>query len=87
MSPIDNSTFAWLVYCDWLDENGGDAAELRAELADPDTNQWCFDFWSGGVGVDDGGGGVGSTSAAGVGSIGGNVAGVVGVGVGGIGDE
>jgi len=87
MNPIDNSDFAWLVYCDWLadHERYTEEQEIRENITNPDTNNWDYEyrFVGGGVG---GSGVVGSVGGFGgsVGSVG-SVGGFGGFGVGGVG--
>jgi len=70
MELVDNSEFAWLVYCDWLadHERYTEEQEIRENITNPDTNNWDYEHRFG-VGV-----GVGGFGGFGVG---------VGVGVGG----
>jgi len=94
MNPIDNSDFAWLVYCDWLADNERytEEQEIRENITNPENNNWDYEYRfsgvSGGVGSHVGGGDVGSgvgSVGGGVGVVGGGVGGVVGGGVGGVG--
>jgi len=88
MNPIDNSDFAWLVYCDWLADNERytEEQEIRENITNPENNNWDYEHRFGfGVGHV-GGGDVGDFSVGGgdVGGVGGgDVGGVGGVGFGG----
>jgi len=87
MNPIDNSDFAWLVYCDWLadHERYTEEQEIRENITNPETNNWDYEHNVGGVGGF-GGFGVGGDGGVGVGgSIGGVGGSIGGVGVGGVG--
>jgi len=87
MNPIDNSDFAWLVYCDWLADNERytEEQEIRENITNPDNNNWDYEHRFGfGVGHV-GGGDVGGFSVGGVGFGGGVGGGGSGVDVGGVG--
>jgi len=97
MNPIDNSDFAWLVYCDWLADNERytEEQEIRENITNPDTNNWDCEYSVGGFvggvvggGVGGFGGSVGSVGGFGgsVGSVG-SVGGFGGFGVGGVGGD
>jgi len=85
MNPIDNSDFAWLVYCDWLADNERytEEQEIRENITNPDNNNWDCEYSVGGFVGGGFGFGVGGVSVGGVGGGGfGVVGGVDGGGVG-----
>ena len=75
MIYLDGTDDSWLIYADWLEEQGNYemAGLIRAEMEE-DAHNWEYQYqyiYAGGVGV------------GGVGGVGGSVGGVgVGVGVG-----
>lgn len=82
------SDFEWLVYADWLEEQGDERGPQVREMIDQDAEiPWNWEYrWRGGVfvgGVGDAvGGGVFGDAVGGIGSVGGVGAGVGSVGVG-----
>jgi hypothetical protein len=48
MFELDGSETSWLVYADWLEDQGIDAAHIRESV---DINHFCHEPYSGNVGA------------------------------------
>lgn len=45
MTPINNSDLAWLIVADYnQDNNIGFPIDLREDVLNPETNNWCSEF-------------------------------------------